>query len=261
MNCESVRSLLTAFYDGELDQAAQEDVRLHLQSCAQCAAELAEIRSLSERAKAAHTVLPDGLAARVRSRLTVPKPQAKPRPRVYLWAAAIAALAALAAALVYVFLPKDDPDALRALAAIKRAFNGADNMHVVEVINGEKQIDLWFGKRHTQNGKPAWALAVPERGNAGSPPNVAHAVPEYDGIVLRLELDPTSSGLKLVPGPNGLRTLKSNGGWKLTYDPGTNLPVQRKGRVPGDLIGFEFNKQLPKGLAYDEEARPYVQLK
>jgi hypothetical protein len=50
MNCESVRELLSAFYDQELQPDQQVEVREHLAECADCARHLAEFKELSKLA-------------------------------------------------------------------------------------------------------------------------------------------------------------------------------------------------------------------
>jgi anti-sigma factor RsiW len=46
MSC-SFNQRLSAYFDGELDAASAEQVRRHVEQCAECAAELAELKGLS----------------------------------------------------------------------------------------------------------------------------------------------------------------------------------------------------------------------
>lgn len=72
---------LTAYLDGELDDARREEVQVHLAHCAGCRAELALLKSLRSSLRGAQPAVPDDLAARLLA-VTAPagEPHALPRP-------------------------------------------------------------------------------------------------------------------------------------------------------------------------------------
>lgn len=259
MKCEAARLLLTAFYDGELEPMDQASVGEHLKSCSQCTAELADIRRLSERAKAAVPALPPGLAAKVQAHLS--RPAVQPRTsRRFIWIAAAAAAVIVMASLMALLPHRDDPAAVKSLEEVKNAFLQANTMHLVQTYKGQVQYDLWFGNRHTEDGKVCWAVATPNNKQPLTVPFVARPFPEYDGILIRLDFDPPQSGM-IMASESAAKAIRTASGWELTYDPSTHLPIQRQGRIPDEVLHFEFDKPLPGGLEYSTEARPHVQLK
>jgi hypothetical protein len=99
-SCEDVRGRLDDFVDGELEEAAFQEVELHLASCAECRAQEAELRELLREARALpHEIEPpaelwDGVAARIRSQ-EAPRVLAFPQARRRLLAPVLAAAAAV----------------------------------------------------------------------------------------------------------------------------------------------------------------------
>ena len=89
MNCGQVRRLLAPFVGGQLDAGKRRAVELHVQGCAVCAKELADLKATVE---ALHSLdpmpVPSGFVERVRSRVEV---RAGARFRLWAWAAPVAA--------------------------------------------------------------------------------------------------------------------------------------------------------------------------
>jgi anti-sigma factor RsiW len=72
MNCLEVRDSLSAWLDGELAPEVQALVDRHLESCAGCRRELAQLQALDQALGALETPAPAGLPERVRARLWRP---------------------------------------------------------------------------------------------------------------------------------------------------------------------------------------------
>lgn len=101
MTCDDARDLLEAYHDGELATEARARVEAHLQGCAACARELANLRALSDRVRAlGRYPMPDGLASRVGAVAAESAPAASGRRRVGRLVASHLAAAVLGAGLV-----------------------------------------------------------------------------------------------------------------------------------------------------------------
>jgi anti-sigma factor RsiW len=116
MNCKTVRPLLSAYLDRELDGNASLDVREHVHRCPECEAELnglRDVKRMLERLPDAEP--PADLEERLlRSVRTMRAPEPSRRPRAF---AGYLALAAGAAALTLVSLrtkPDPAPETIRA---------------------------------------------------------------------------------------------------------------------------------------------------
>ncbi|PTL80971.1 anti-sigma factor [Vitiosangium sp. GDMCC 1.1324] len=99
-SCESVRTFLSAYLDGEATPLPRGDVERHLESCPACAREAEDLRNLRSVVRSAYVpaAVPAGL------RRSVESLRADRRPRRRLVALG-GALAALAAALVVFLVP------------------------------------------------------------------------------------------------------------------------------------------------------------
>ncbi len=100
MNCRKTRSLLSAFYDNELEPILTKQIRGHIKSCARCRKELAALHRLGHQLDQQQPV-PD-LWPRIETALATPRPQ--PRRRMVAITAALLLIAA-------VFLTLDFPTA------------------------------------------------------------------------------------------------------------------------------------------------------
>jgi anti-sigma factor (TIGR02949 family) len=100
MQCEDCREALNAYVDGELMPEEAEEVRRHLPSCEECAAEHETLVAVSRRVKSGleRFEAPDVLKARIRSALAQPSAFEPPRrPRSLPWPTLIAAGVLIAA--------------------------------------------------------------------------------------------------------------------------------------------------------------------
>lgn len=99
MTCDSVRDLIHALVDDELDAARRSDVESHISGCIGCAEahhKLAELRR-SIRGDAPYFKAPDQLAARIRVSLRSAARAEQPRRVPWAWISAAASLAFAAA--------------------------------------------------------------------------------------------------------------------------------------------------------------------
>ncbi len=67
MRCEAVRRMADAFRTGELGRPANERIRAHLQSCADCSIEVSFLRRLAAACEGMRTRAPKDMAERVRA--------------------------------------------------------------------------------------------------------------------------------------------------------------------------------------------------
>ena len=90
MQCEIARDLLGAFVDGELTGDERRDVADHVQSCATCARDAADLQRQSRQIMTVREAAPGSLAMRVRAALaeaTAETPAAPAASRARPWAA------------------------------------------------------------------------------------------------------------------------------------------------------------------------------
>src|SRR5215470_20045058 len=97
MTCEQARPLLGAHLDHELDARAAQELEAHLEGCAACRAELADLRALGEAARAHLSRFEPPAAFEARAARAIRPP---PRRRA-VWAGAGAALAVAAALVLF----------------------------------------------------------------------------------------------------------------------------------------------------------------
>jgi anti-sigma factor (TIGR02949 family) len=98
--CERVRGHLDAYLSRELAEEAGREVKGHLDSCPQCAAELDTRARVRAQLQAAVRATPVPLDLEAKVRRTVRRTVSAPRPRTGLWAVAAAALVIVCVALV-----------------------------------------------------------------------------------------------------------------------------------------------------------------
>ena len=100
--CAAVRAQLDAYLSGELPPQNAADVKRHLESCRECAAELAARDSMRAQLQSAvrATPVPAGLEAKVRQALRSPNRARAGRPRTGWWAVLAAASVILCVFLV-----------------------------------------------------------------------------------------------------------------------------------------------------------------
>jgi hypothetical protein len=214
-------------------------------------------RLIGESSESRNAQLPSGLAQVIRARIDKNAPRIT-KPLVYLALAAACLLILVAGVIAPRIAGSRESEA--AVARMKAAFNGAESVHLVDTSNGNVRYDLWFGQRHIENGKVCWSVAIPNGKEPVTVPFIATPVPECDMITLRLELDPP--GAARVAGRNEATvSVESSHGWTISYDAQSGLPIKRTRANGSEVLLFEFNKALPRGLAYTGNARPHVQIR
>lgn len=83
MKCQEARKMLSAFHDGELPADRRVAVEVHVESCPRCAAELAQLRRLSELAASLDAPPPpDELRKRVLGETSRPRGGELPRRKL-----------------------------------------------------------------------------------------------------------------------------------------------------------------------------------
>ena len=110
--CQAVRARLDDHLSGELPEEASREMREHLATCPQCAAELAASASLRAQVRAAVRAMqaPAGFEARIRRALRAAEGGSGARRRTGLWAVAAAAAVILCAALLNVLRVQSNPE-------------------------------------------------------------------------------------------------------------------------------------------------------
>lgn len=145
MTCLSVRPLIEAHLDGELDANQQVHIREHLESCASCNAAYERLQRLHAgiRSHAPYFRAPESLALRVAASVRkAGKAQRLPRAWAWQWLAAAASVALVIS--------------LAANFALMRARPGANQLLAREVLSGHARsmlgahlVDVASSDRHT----------------------------------------------------------------------------------------------------------------
>jgi anti-sigma factor RsiW len=141
MTCSEVRPFLGAFVDNELELRQALEIEAHVRTCASCRAEEAELRALSEAARAhLSRFLPaPALEARVRAALGSP-----PARRRAAWAWGAAAAAAAAALLLF-FLARPAARSGDELAVIDAHSRALLAQHLTDVESSDQHtVKPWF---------------------------------------------------------------------------------------------------------------------
>lgn len=168
MTCDSVRDMLGAYLDGELDANAEFQIREHLAECAECPEAYRRLRSLKDGIKESNLYYstPPGLEARIRASLHGTKKDRHTRLNPFRQWMAIAAsvLVGLSIGLsVYVFRRGTSSELLaqQAVSSHVRAMIGT---HLVDVPSSDQHtVKPWF------NGKLDYSPPVKDLKDAGFP--------------------------------------------------------------------------------------------
>ncbi|WP_395015823.1 anti-sigma factor family protein [Dongia sp.] len=165
MDCES----LHLYFDGELDTVAAIAFEKHLETCAQCRAELAEFRDIRRHLHAELTRMPagDGLQQKIQSSLdTVAEEEAPVRRRGWSWQklAVAAAMVAMVSSGTTFYLEQPSEESLW--------LHGIVNAHERALLAGHS-IDVASSSRHTVkpwfSGKTTIAPLVADLSDVGFP--------------------------------------------------------------------------------------------
>jgi anti-sigma factor RsiW len=159
MNCAEARPLLGAHHDNELDARASLELAAHLRDCPACRAELADLKTLGDAARA-HLQRFEPTPGFERRLAVAIRP---PAPRRRVWLAAGAALAVAAVLLL-----------------LLRARGAADDRLVAELVDAHTRsllvdhaTDVKSSDQHTVkpwfNGKVPFGVPVADFADAGFP--------------------------------------------------------------------------------------------
>ena len=164
MTCQDARTLLHAFFDGELGPADRTAVDAHIQTCASCTASLAELQSLRDtmRAEGTYHHAPPGLAEQVRSALRASQRiEGKPvRVEWRMWSAIAAALVLVAGFLLTRSNRERELIADELFSAHTRALMGRE----IDVASSDRHtVKPWF------NGKLPFSPPVADLASDGFP--------------------------------------------------------------------------------------------
>lgn len=171
MTCDSVRDMLGAYLDGELDANAEFQLREHLAECAECPEAYRRLRSLKDGIKDGNLYYstPPGLEARIKASLHAAKAtrkdtHARLNPFRQWMAIAASVLVGLSIGLsVYVFRGGTSSELLaqQAVSSHVRAMIGT---HLVDVPSSDQHtVKPWF------NGKLDYSPPVKDLKDAGFP--------------------------------------------------------------------------------------------
>lgn len=173
MRCEDCREALDACVDGELMPEESEEIRRHLPSCAECAAEHETLMAVSRRVKAnlQRFPAPDVLKARIRSALAQPSTfeaiELPRRSRSLPWPAMIAAglvIAVLSAGGSLAVARRGAPPPAVAEQVLSSHIRSLMPGHLTDVASNDlHNVKPWF------NGRLALSPQVPRLDTVGFP--------------------------------------------------------------------------------------------
>jgi anti-sigma factor RsiW len=170
MKCEDCREALDAYVDGELMLEESENIRRHLPSCDECAAEHEALVAVSRRVKASlqRYPAPDVLKARIRSALAQPSAfEAPRRSRSLQWPTAVAAgvlIAALSASGTFAVARRGARPPVIAEQVLSSHIRALMPGHLTDVASNDlHNVKPWF------NGRLDLSPAVPRLDSAGFP--------------------------------------------------------------------------------------------
>jgi anti-sigma factor RsiW len=172
MTCDEVKTLLNAYFDGELDAAQKAKLESHLAECRLCAADLEKLQGVRTaiREDMVYHEAPGVLGDRIRfalrgaEYLDRSKPhRAKPRPRWPVWSSAAAAVVLLGLISAPFLVNQHNQRTLVAeelLSAHQRALAG----RAVDVVSSDQHtVKPWF------NGKLVFSPPVADLAAEGFP--------------------------------------------------------------------------------------------
>jgi anti-sigma factor (TIGR02949 family) len=150
MTCETVRDMLGAYVDGELDANAEFQLRAHLAECPQCPDAYSRLRSLQQAMKTGdlYYSAPQELEARIRNSLgSARRPRTRDRPFFQNWMAIAASVLVaislgLIAYIVHTHRANSELLAQQVVSSHVRAMLGT---HLVDVPSSDQHtVKPWF---------------------------------------------------------------------------------------------------------------------
>lgn len=158
MQCDEVRPLLDAYVDGEIDAADGALLRQHIDGCAECGPEMAELERLRDGIRSAAPVFeaPEALRSAVRAALrreaaTAPAGRSVPAPMRapgwLAWAASILIAVAVGSGGTYVLTGQRQENAI-ANEVIDSHLRSLLGSHLTDVQSSDKHtVKPWFAGR------------------------------------------------------------------------------------------------------------------
>jgi anti-sigma factor RsiW len=134
MNCEKVSSLLSAYFDRELEFAQSIEVAKHLENCKACQARLENLKALSEKIQTHMTTyeLPADLRAKI-----LPKAQSHFRPMTFFRGFAVGVAAC--AVVVFFVIPRT-PSNGDELAALNLHLHSLQEGHLIDIASSDHHV-------------------------------------------------------------------------------------------------------------------------
>ena len=165
MDCREVEGLLDAYLDGELEPAVSTSARSHVDACAACRQQLANLESIGRMVRRApYYQAPEAL----RARLTQARPRSRATSNWLAWAAAVVMVASLTGSIL-ILRSAQVPRTLDSVDAVAQEVVSSH----VRALMGEHLFDVRSTDQHTVKpwflGKLDFSPPVTDLAEAGFP--------------------------------------------------------------------------------------------